>query len=185
MKRGKEQDMLDKNMLKRFKIFTDAQEDALAAVAQFAEEISCEAGDTLYRAEDPSDRFYAVLEGDVQLELTFEEKILKPAIKYEEVDESRFEFLRRPIQVAVAGPGSVFGWSALLESRRRTLTASCRSDCRLVAFSADRLKSVFENEPQLGYAVMRRLCDLVYSHLEKRTAKLIEAWGQAFGTDKI
>jgi hypothetical protein len=54
-----------------------------------------------------------------------------------------------------------------------------------VAFSADRLKSVFENEPQLGYAVMRRLCDLVYAHLEKRTAKLIEAWGQAFGTDKI
>jgi CRP-like cAMP-binding protein len=177
--------MLDKNMLKEFKIFSAAEEAALAAVAQFAEEIGCKGGDTLYRAGDVSDRIYAVLEGEIELHLTFEEKILKPAIKYEEIDESRFEFLRRPIQVAVASRGAVFGWSALLESRQRTLTASCRNDCRLVALSGDRLKTLFENEPRLGYTVMHQLCNLVYTHLEKRTAKMIEAWGQAFGTDSI
>jgi CRP/FNR family transcriptional regulator len=177
--------MLDIDALKAFKLFADATESSLTALTDCGEEINFAAGQTIYQVGETSDRLYGVLEGEIALNLVFEEKILEPAIKYEEINESRYVVLKKPIRVSVAGRGNIFGWSALMPPRTRTLTAECLYDCRVISYSADRLTALFEKEPDLGYTVMRHLCELIYTHLEKRTIKLIEAWGQAFGTDEI
>jgi hypothetical protein len=44
---------------------------------------------------------------------------------------------------------------------------------------------MFAKDHTLGYAIMKRLCDIVAGRLRNRTDKLIEAWGQAFDIGSI
>jgi CRP-like cAMP-binding protein len=87
--------------------------------------------------------------------------------------------------VAFVTPGKIFGWSALVSSRIRTVTAQCAQASTLIALPADGLRDLFAKDPTLGYLLMSRLCDIVAQRLKNRTEKLIEAWGEAFELDEI
>jgi CRP-like cAMP-binding protein len=177
--------MLDKSVLEKFKFFADLTEDRLEEIAKIGELHTFEPGDTIFQIEDASEHLFGVVDGAVEMRLIFEEKILRPVIKYEEVNRSYIEILKKPIQVASVTPGKIFGWSALVSSRIRTVTAQCAQASTLIALPADGLRDLFAKDPTLGYLLMSRLCDIVAQRLKNRTEKLIEAWGEAFELDEI
>jgi hypothetical protein len=44
---------------------------------------------------------------------------------------------------------------------------------------------MFEQNPALGYVFMEKLAEIISQRLQKRTDKLIEAWGEAFEIDRV
>jgi hemoglobin-like flavoprotein len=50
---------------------------------------------------------------------------------------------------------------------------------------ADDLKTMNDQYPALGYAIMEKLAVVIAQRLQKRTDTLIEAWGEAFDVDKV
>lgn len=175
--------MLDMKLLEVFGFFDGVDKTQREAIARCGEALQSPAETTMFRKGDPADFLYGLLEGEVELTLVFEDRLLKPDIRYEEADRSRIEILQKPVRVAVVRPGNVFGWSALLRKRNRTLTAATREDCRLVALKGDCLRHEFDRDPALGYVLSQRLCEITHKRLQERTDKLVEAWMEAFGED--
>ena len=177
--------MLDKILLSQLTFFSDIADDRLDAIAQQGELIDFNTGDFIFRIGDSSEHLYGLVKGEVELSLVFEDKVLKADIRYEEENLSRFEVLEKPITVAIVEPGKIFGWSALVSKRERTLTAQCRESSQVMALPGDDLKALFEKDPRLGYIFMTRLSDIISSRLQERTEKLIEAWVEAFDLDSL
>ncbi len=177
--------MLDKNLLSRFKFFSDIPEDKLTAIAELGKLMEYKVDDIIFRDGDAAESLCGVVDGEVELSLIFKNQILKTDIKYEEAIQSKFEIIEKPIQVAAVNPGQIFGWSALVSDRRRTLTARCSKPSQVFSLPGDNLRALFKNDSELGYILMSRLSDIISERLRDRTDKLIEAWGEAFEVDEI
>jgi hypothetical protein len=55
----------------------------------------------------------------------------------------------------------------------------------VIALPAAELRTMFEADNTLGYAIMKKMSDIISKRLQKRTAKLIETWVEAFDVDQI
>jgi hypothetical protein len=54
------------------------------------------------------------------------------------------------------GPGTLFGEIAFFsETRRRTASVDCETDCRIVALDEARFMSAFHQDPSFGLAILR------------------------------
>ena len=67
----------------------------------------------------------------------------------------------KDVPVETAGVGNVLGWSCLVKPYRFTLSARATQGSEVAAFARRDLLELFESEPRLGYAVMRRVAELV------------------------
>ena len=177
--------MLDIQLLQQFPFFHDLTEEQMLALGETGEVITYNADTTLFLENDPAEHFFGLLEGEVELSLVFKDRILKADIEFEEAIRTHVEILEKPIVMEHVKPDQVFGWSALTENSKRTLSARTLNPCRLIALSSELMRIKFQADPQLGFTIMDRLSNLISSRLKSRTDKLIEAWGVAFGVDSM
>jgi hypothetical protein len=93
--------------LRAIPIFAPLPGPVLEGLARSLRPVQVAAGDTLFRVGDEGDRFYIVLEGEMEIDLDAGTK--------------------------VEGPGGWFGEIALLRDVPRTATVSARTDTELLA----------------------------------------------------
>lgn len=77
--------------------------------------------------------------------------------------------------VQVLQRGDVFGWSAVLDGDHRHFEAQCMSEVQALAFDGEELLKLFESDPRLGYAVMKRLMAVLAGRLELASRRPIGA----------
>ena len=177
--------MTKENPLSRFKFFSGVAPETLEQIAQKAEIREFDAGAVIFHNYEPAEHLYGLLEGEVDLSLVFKDKILKTEIEYEEAIQATFVDEEKSIVVDTVRERQVFGWASLVGPGHRTVTARCTEPSRVIVIPADELRAMFEADHSLGYTIMEKLSDIISKRLEKRTAKLIETWGEAFDADKI
>jgi CRP-like cAMP-binding protein len=104
-------------------------------------------GDTrIYTIGDAVDDFYVLADGMVRFTLGLGKR-----------ETSAGDIIRR---------GDVFGWAPLVEGHpRRIATAYCLTPCEVVAIDGAALNELMENEPALGYALLKKLAVLLTSEL--------------------
>ena len=177
--------MPEKKILTGFSFFSDVNPDTLEAIAKKGEILEFSAGDVIFEYQEPSTHLYGLLEGEVDLVLVFKDKVLKTDIEYEEAIQATMVDEEKEIIVDTVAPGQVFGWSSVVGSGKRTVTAECSEASRIIAIPAEELKAMFDKDHTLGYIVMKRLSEIIARRLRNRTDKLIEAWGEAFDITSI
>jgi CRP-like cAMP-binding protein len=65
---------------------------------------------------------------------------------------------------AIIRSGELFGWAALIRNaQRRIATASCVTDCGVVAIEGNSLLRLMDDDHSLGYAIMSRVSLLITS----------------------
>jgi len=176
---------MDNNPLTEFKFFSEVKPDTLKAMARKGEIVEYDVADVIFRFDEPATHLYAVMEGEVDLSVVFKDKVLKTEIQYEEAIQANMVEEEKSIVVDSVRPGQVFGWASLVGAGRRTVTAHCAEASRVFALPAADLKAMFEADSALGYAIMKKLSDIISKRLQKRTEKLIETWVEAFDVDEI
>jgi CRP/FNR family cyclic AMP-dependent transcriptional regulator len=181
----KEGAMLQKNLLSGFGFFSDVDSATLEAIAAKSEILEFNAGDIIFRVDEPATHLYGLLEGRINLILVFKNKILKTDIEYEEAIQASMVDEEKEIVVDYVAAGQVFGWAAIVGPPKRTVSAQCLQTSRVVALPAGELKVMFEKDHSLGYTIMKRLSNIIARRLRNRTDKLIEAWGEAFDISSI
>jgi CRP-like cAMP-binding protein len=104
-------------------------------------------GDTrIYTIGDAVDDFYVLADGMVRFTLGLGKR-----------ETSAGDIIRR---------GDVFGWAPLVEGHpRRIATAYCLTPCEVVAIDGAALNELMENDPALGYALLKKLAVLLTSEL--------------------
>jgi CRP-like cAMP-binding protein len=176
--------MLEPSQLLQFPLFSGMPDQKLEPVARMCTVSEYAAGDTIFRQDDDATHLFGVLDGEVELRLLFKDKILKTDIQWEESIKSRFEVVDRPINLETLGPNEVFGWSSLVSQRKMTASAVCSKPGRLFSIPGADLKSLLQEDQEIGFSVMDRLADLISGRLHTRTDRLVEAWVEAFGVSR-
>jgi len=176
---------MGKNLLTGFKFFSEVVPESLEMIGQKCEVLEFGTGDVIFQFDEPASRLYGLLEGEVDLSIVFKDKVLQTEIQYEESIKASIIDKEKSIVIDTVLPGQIFGWASLVGPARRTVTAGCTEDCRVVAVAADDLQAMFAKDHYLGYVIMKKLSDIIARRLKIRTDKLIETWVEAFDGDAI
>ncbi len=81
--------------------------------------------------------------------------------------------MSRTVTVYVAANNEVFGWSAIVEPHVYTLTAVCLQNVKVLAINGVRLRSLLNENHEVGHEVSNRLVGVVASRLDETRRLLI------------
>ena len=111
-------------------------------------------GELIFSEGDPANRFYLIRSGRVELEAEVRE--------------------RGRMHIQTIGPGDVLGWSWLFPPYYWRFDARAATSVRAIFFYGTRLREQCEQDPALGYDVMKRTAEVVIKRLQAARKYLVE-----------
>lgn len=136
--------------------FTGFTEAHLTIIAGCAKNVRVDAQHYLFKEGDVSDQFYLIRHGQVALEVT------SPG--------------RGTLIIQTLGPGEVVGWSWLVPPYRKQFSAQAMDLTRVLAFDARCLQRKCEEDPQLGYEMLKRFVQVLGQRLQATRLQLLDVY---------
>jgi CRP/FNR family cyclic AMP-dependent transcriptional regulator len=143
--------------------FAGLDPPALALLAGCATNVSFAAGDFLFREGEPADQFFVVRRGRVAIE------VHGPAAGTMVVD--------------TVDAGDVVGWSWLVAPYRWLFDARAVEATGAVAFDGQCLRGKCDQDPRLGYDLMKLVTQVMFGRLVAARLRLLDLYGSAGSTD--
>jgi CRP/FNR family transcriptional regulator, cyclic AMP receptor protein len=137
--------------------FNGMSREHLELIAGCAQNTTFKDGEYLLREGDPSNRFYVIRQGRVALEIFVPER---GALTIETVDD-----------------GDLLGWSWLVPPFRIDFDARAMGNVHTVAFDAACLRGKSDEDPVLGYQLMRRFIPVIVERLQATRVRLLDVYG--------
>ncbi|MCJ7625853.1 MAG: cyclic nucleotide-binding domain-containing protein [Anaerolineaceae bacterium] len=139
--------MVSTEILSKFDLFADIAKDQLEEIAKLAEEISFEKGVTIFNEGQKAEELFFLLEGEIALQI---------------------QLTSRPVKITtliVNQSNQNFGWSSVVPPYFFTASAVCNENSRVVAVNGKEFMKILENEPVMGFQVMRRITQIISNRL--------------------
>lgn len=136
--------------IQELELFDRIPSHIINEIAGFAQEESHAAEQVLFRQGDDADYLYLLEDGQVAIIVEGEKRVVFP----------------------ITEPGSIFGWSALVEPRKYTASAELAMDSKVMKLDGERLLRLFERHPHEGLLIMRRLAGIIAGRLMDSYQKL-------------
>lgn len=137
-----------------------APED-LALIAGCAANARFAADTYIFREGDEANEFYLIRDGRVALE------IHAPG--------------RGPLVIQTLGPGDVLGWSWLVPPYRKQFDARAVEDTRAFVFDGVCIRRKCEEDPRLGYELLKRFAQVIGQRLQSTRLQLLDIYGHEGG----
>jgi CRP/FNR family transcriptional regulator, cyclic AMP receptor protein len=154
--RGQEYERLaDFETGQAYRLLSELDPQQLRKLLPIAQDAQFNAGQVIFRAGDKSLFLHLIVAGDVALE-----------------DLSGDQPGVHPVHVQTLHAGDATGWSALTPDARTRFQARALSNVSTVAFPGDQLRNACDEDPAMGYALMKRLMELVTERLDVLRMKL-------------
>ncbi len=118
--------------------------------------LSFRQGEHLFRQDQSARHFYIVISGRVSVEVP---SIYGP-----------------PLVVQTLGEKDVLGWSWLFPPYRWTFEAISNSDTEVIEFDGEGLRKTCDEDPELGYELMKCFATLMSDRLHEARTKMMETW---------
>ena len=141
-------------VLKKVEMLRGLSLQQLEALAQISQEKKYHRGDAVFTERSTGGEVYVIKKGKVCIELSLRGK----------PDTTTIQRL---------GEGQLFGELALVDTRSRSATVVCESDCEIIAIDRDKLNKLIEQDAGLGYVVMRNLAQLLAERLRRTDLMLV------------
>ena len=142
--------MIYANMLRGIYFFSGLTGNDLVQISKTCKIVTHKKGAKIFGRGDSAENFYIVRSGNVHL--SFQISILL-------ADEE--------VVVDKISPGDIFGWSALVEPHRFTLSAYCDGDSELIEIGGKNMISICAKRPHVGYILMRNFARIIGSRLDR------------------
>ncbi len=140
--------------LRKVYFFRDLPDEELHRVGARCKEVVYETGDTVFTEGSRGDRFYIVLDGQVEV--------------WKDTDGLPDSLL------AVHGSGHLFGEMALVDDLPRSATVRVRDRARLLYLTREEFRSAIQNSPGMALSVLRALSAMIRTSNESYVSKLQE-----------
>jgi CRP-like cAMP-binding protein len=131
--------------LARHPFLAGLRPDHIRILSQNAMRVAYEPGESIFRETDPANRFYLIESGEVLLEAG------SPTAS--------------PAPIQTLGPGEVLGWSWLFPPY--VWLFSARAIEPTTAIYGTRLREHCDDNPELGYELMKRIAAVVIQRLQE------------------
>lgn len=128
-------------LLKKMPLFSEVYTEDLEAIAEVMEEDHFQAGDIVFRKDDPADRMYIVVDGRVGVTLSSHPR------------DAEF--------VMEAGPGECFGEMSLLDGLPRSASVIVLEDTDMLTVEKAKLHNILLQHPAIAIGMLAHLSHLV------------------------
>jgi CRP/FNR family transcriptional regulator, cyclic AMP receptor protein len=135
--------------------------DQLDTIAGCARNRPFAAGEEIMREGDPADQFFVVRKGDVAV-VTH-----APG--------------RGELTLETLHPGDVLGWAWLIEPYRNDFGARALGHTSLLVFDAACLRGKCDDDPALGYGLLKLLASVFARRLRDTRLRLLDLYGAPDG----
>ena len=135
--------------LKQIVILTYLTDPMLDKLARIIDVLKFDKGEVIFRAKEPSERFYMVRLGKILLEQRISDHVT--------------------VLVGAIKPGFAFGWSALIENEVYTSNAICDEPSEVFSFKREKIFKLFDQDPEMGYRMHQRLLIILKKRFDYRT----------------
>jgi CRP-like cAMP-binding protein len=149
--------MISQGVLQRYPFFACLNDKQQKEIALVAEEIACERGTTLFEEGEPVKSLHFLLEGAVDLYYT---------ASADPHDQQL---------ICEISPGEPFGISALIEPYTLTATARVAKPSRVLKINAAQLRAYSEEDPTMGFALMKKVARVAMERLHYTRLQLAVA----------
>ena len=133
-------------MARAYRVLADLEPSQLRKLLPLAEEKEFAAGTVIFAEGAKSSFLYLIVSGEVALDRGVDHYTV------------RIQTLRA---------GDAMGWSALTSDARTHFQARALTPVSTVAFAGDRLLAACDQDPAMGYSLMKRLLELVTERLDR------------------
>ena len=147
--------MITKEDLKQIVMLTYLTDPMLDRLAQIIDFLKFDRDEILFQENDPAQRFYMMKSGNVLLEQTISDKVTA--------------------YIGSIKPGFSFGWSAMIEDGLYTVNAICVEPSEIYSFKRDKIQKLFEQDPEMGLRMYKRLLVIIKKRLDHRTGQFRQA----------
>ncbi|MBI2093705.1 MAG: cyclic nucleotide-binding domain-containing protein [Candidatus Omnitrophica bacterium] len=136
-----------------FKDMTAAQQKV---IAECGKEVQFQADQYIFKENDTSDSFYAILAGHVSVEIAV------PG--------------GGALVIQTVGPGEILGWSWLVAPYKKRFDARVLAPTQALKIDARCLRTKCEADPLLGYDLMKRTAQTIGVRLQQTRHQLLDAY---------
>jgi CRP/FNR family transcriptional regulator, cyclic AMP receptor protein len=144
-------------MARAYRLISELEPRQLRKLLPLAEEKEFKAGHVIFREGDRSLFLHLIVSGEVALEMIGEGD---------------------PIQVQKLVAGEAMGWSAITADSRAHFQARALTPVSTVAFPGYRVREACDHDPEMGYALMTRLLELVTERLDATRMQVVNREAQ-------
>jgi CRP-like cAMP-binding protein len=154
--------MISPELLRRYTFFGQMSEQDLYNIAMIAEEVTAEAGTTLFEERQPAEALYLLLDGSIDL--------------YQKSEEEYHPKAKKEFLVGEINPGEIFSISSMLEPYVLNASARTSKPSRFVKIDAVLLRKLSEGNHQMGCAIMHQIAKALMERLAYTRVQLAAAW---------
>lgn len=147
-----------KDLLTEHPFFEGLGENYIDIIAGCGKNVNFGAGKYIFNEGESADSFYILREGNVALEIA----------------SSGY----KPITIQTLDRGDVFGWSWLYPPYRWFLDAKTIDAVRVVAMDGKCLRDKCEDDPKLGYELMKKFSRIIAQRLQATRLQLLDMYGE-------
>ena len=145
------------NLLQQHSFFEGLEPDYIKLIAGCGSNVRFNAGDYIFREGGEADNFYIIRHGKVAMEISHP--------------------VRGQITIETIGEGDVLGWSWLYPPYTWFLDARAIELVRAVAIDGKCLRGKCEDDPNLGYELMKRFSKIIVERLQGTRIRLLDLYG--------
>lgn len=139
--------------------FDRLEPNEVERIARIAKLKSVKAGEPVDIQGEPAEKFYILVSGRLAVILTLD-----------------FGVAHQTYQVTTIGPGQMFAWSGLVGNPYYTAGSRAVSDCSYLEFDVKELERLFDEDPRLGYVMMRLVAQTIASRLKHIQLQLAQQY---------
>lgn len=162
--------MVSLEQMKKIMVFQGFNENQLAIIQPYCEELKFQDGDKLFTEGEPAEHLWVVQEGAVDLRFELPDK--RPTSEDYRVSSTKVDKREQVYQT--------FGWSCFVPPYKMRLSAYCVEDhTRIVRVAKKDLITEFEKDPQMGYAFLTDLITVVGNRFHQFQDEVAKAKGMA------
>ncbi len=148
--------MISPETLRFFPLFANQNANMLAQIAMLANEEEVDTEHQLFFEGEKAKSLFLVLEGSVVLTMNFPKQ-----------GEQNVEALE-PL-----GKGEIIGWSSIVAPHIYKMGAYTNQKTRMISFDGEKLRVLFDENPNFGYFFMKKLTEVIGERLISKCVQIM------------
>ena len=149
------------SLLDTVPVFEGLSKEYLGTIAGCASNVRFDESQTLFQEDEEANRFFIVRQGLVAVDMHV------PG--------------QGPVTILTVREGEVVGWSWLFAPYRWQFDARAVEATRALAFDARCLRGKCDEDPALGYELMRRFARVIVQRVQATRLQILDVYGHAHG----
>lgn len=143
-------------ILKNHPFIKDLDEAYVKQIVGCASNVVYKENEIIFREGDHAKKFYLIRQGKAALEINGREK--------------------GNVRILTVGPGQILGWSWIVSPYKWHFEAHALEEIRAIALDGECLRNKCEEDPKLGYEMLKRFSQILESRLQTTRMQLLDVY---------